>query len=175
MGITFFSFALERLPMSQEMGFGKLLKPTSVIHQLIFAGGYLAFGTLPPVDHGDFVTVPVEILKPLPLIFTNGTQTFAYWTITVDAVTWEDTNNSQSFQAVVDSGNGINYLPQDIAAKFNAAFDPPGKLNTTTGDWDVNCNATPPDDFAIQIGGQSFSINSADLIMQNSAGECYSA
>jgi hypothetical protein len=144
------------------------------MHQLTFSGGYLAFGTLPPVSHGDFVTVPVEITQDLPLIWSNGTKQIAYWTLTIDAVTWGSQKNSQPFQAVVDSGNGINYVPQEIAVKFNAAFNPPGKLDPSTGFWMVNCNATPPASLGLQIGGHVFDIDTADMIFRDSAGDCFS-
>ena len=144
------------------------------VQQLISSGGYLSFGTLPPVGHGEFVTVPVEVLQELPLLFTNGTKQVGYWTLTIDAVTWDNQNNSQPFQAVVDSGNGLNYLPSDISVKVNAAFDPQGKLESTTGYYIVECTATPPASFGIQIGGHMFSIDSADMIWRDSTGTCYS-
>ena len=140
----------------------------------MFLGGYLSFGTLPPVAYGDFVAVPVEVLRGLPLLFTNGTKQIGYWALTIDAVTWDKQNNSQPFQAVVDSGNGLNYLPSDISIKVNAAFEPPGKLDSTTGYYIVNCNATTPASFGIQIGGNMFNIDSADMIWRDSTGTCYS-
>jgi hypothetical protein len=142
--------------------------------QLIFLGGYLSFGTLPPVSHGDFVTVPVEELQDLPLIWSNGTKQIAYWTLTIDAVTWDNQNNNQPFQAVVDSGNGLNFLPSKIAVQVNAAFNPPGKLDSSTGYYSVKCDATAPASFGLQIGGQVFSIDSADMIWRDSAGDCFS-
>ena len=134
----------------------------------------MSFETLPPVPHGEFVSVAVEELKGLPLLFTNGTKHIAYWVLTVDAVTWDNTTNSTPFQAVVDSGNSLNYLPQDIYEKVNAAFDPPGKLDSSTGWYSVDCSATPPANFSIQIGGQMFAIDSADMIWRDTSGKCWS-
>jgi hypothetical protein len=125
------------------------------------------------VPHGEFVTVPVEDLKGLPSIFTNGTKQIAYWTLTVDAVTWGNETNNQPFQAVVDSGNFANFLPSDIADKVNAAFNPPGK-KTSEGYYAVDCDATPPASFGVQIGGQMFTIDSADMIIRYSSEICLS-
>ena len=146
----------------------------AAILQLTVAGGYLAFGTLPPVSYGDFVTVPVEITKDAPLLYTNGTKQITYWTLTVDGVTWDGQNSSTPFQAVVDSGNGINYVPEDVAVKFNAAFDPPGKLDPITGWWIVNCDATAPANLGLEIGGTVFEIDAKDKIFRNSTGTCFS-
>ena len=134
----------------------------------------MSFGRLPPVAHSAFITVPVEVLKGIPLLFTNGTKQISYWTLTVEAVTWDNETNSQPFQAVVDSGNSENFLPDDIAAKVNAAFDPPGKLSSELGQYLLDCAASPPASFGIQVGGQMFNIDSADMIWRDTNGTCWS-
>ena len=143
-------------------------------HLLTYSRGYLTLGTLPPVAHGEFVTVPVEELKGLPLSLTNGTKQIAYWVTTVEAVTWDNDTYSQPFQAVVDSGNSLNYLPEDVYVKVNAAFDPPGKLDPLKDWFTVHCSATPPANFSIQIGGQVFTIDGADMIWRDTSGKCWS-
>lgn len=134
----------------------------------------MAFGTLPPISHGDFVTVPVEILQGLPSYWTQGKKQIGYWTLSIDAVSWAGQNDSQPVQGVVDSGNGLNYFPTATAEKINAAFDPPAKLIPNTPYFSVHCNATPPANFGLQIGGQVFNIDGADMISQQSPGECVS-
>ena len=139
-------------------------------------GGYLTFGTLPPVAHGQWITAPVEITKTIPLSFTNGTAQISEWTLTVQAVTWDGQTHSTPFQAVVDSGNWQNIFPEAIATKVNAKFDPPaGDLDRVSGYYPVKCDAIPPADLGVQIGGKTISINSKDMIWRDWSGQCYSS
>ena len=107
-------------------------------------------------------------------MLSNGTNQTTYWATKIDATTWGNETSSQTYQAVVDSGGFANYLPADIANKVNALFDPPGKLNGETGFYDVDCTASPPANVGIQIGGQMFNIDSADLIFRLSEEGCMS-
>ncbi|KAK3699771.1 hypothetical protein LTR37_016280 [Vermiconidia calcicola] len=158
----YFAFALDRMPFDQEIGHG----------------GYVSFGTLPPVAHSpDFVSIPVEITKTIPASFTNGTKKITEWTLTVQSVTWNGTTYSQSYQAVVDSGNFYFIVPSDLAKGINSAFSPPaiyepdGPLGPL---YSVQCNATPPTDVGFQLGGRMLSIDSSDLIYRDWSGKCYS-
>ena len=103
-------------------------------------GGYISFGTMPPVAHsGEFVTTPVEIPKTIPAAFTNGTKKITEWTLTVEATTWNNNTDSTPYQAVVDSGNYFFVLPSHLAAKINADFDTARQVNQRTPRTGVLC------------------------------------
>ena len=123
---------------------------------------------MPSVAHEDFVTTPVEITKTIPASFTNGTRQITEWSINIEAVTWNGVINEQPLQVVVDSGNWLFVLPQEIANKINAAFDPPAKLTPgkegNQAYYAVPCDATPPANVGIQIAGKMFDIDSRDMI-----------
>ena len=73
-------------------------------------------------------------------------------------------------QAVVDSGTTLIYLPNPVSNAINrifATYDPTG------GTWYADCNATAPS-WDLIIGGQSFSIDPRDMIVENSDGVCLS-
>lgn len=136
----------------------------------------MSLGTLPPVAHGEFVTLPVEVTKGIPSSFTNGSGIISEWTVSVQAVTWDGETDGTPFQAVVDTGNWLNSLPEHLATKINAKFDPPaGDFDTVLGYYPVACNATPPANFGIQFAGQMFSVNSKDMIWRDFSGKCYSS
>ncbi|KAK5168406.1 uncharacterized protein LTR77_006976 [Saxophila tyrrhenica] len=154
----YYALALDRGSLGQETG----------------KGGYLSFGTLSPVDHGPFITVPNEVTKAIPRSFTDGKRKISFWTVTVQSVSWDDKTGSKPFQAIIDSGNWANVLPPKLASRINAAFEPPGKLDKKSGYFKVDCDATPPADVKFEIGNQKFSINSADMIWRDWDGSCYS-
>lgn len=116
----------------------------------------------------------MEVTKTIPLSFTNGVEEITEWTLTVEAVTWAGETNSTPFQAVVDSGNWLNIFPKEEADTVNAAFSPPAQYNETLTVYTVDCDATPPANFGVQIGGVMFEIDSADMIWRDAFGMCYS-
>ncbi|GAW10911.1 hypothetical protein ANO14919_002480 [Xylariales sp. No.14919] len=160
---AWFSLTLDRLPRGQSMG----------------SGGLLGLGVLPGVKtSGPFVATPVEITDGLPVELTGGK--ISEWTLTVEDVVWGAGNSSRSaqtdiapFQAVVDSGNFFNQLPQEIADQVNAAFKPPATYNASTGSYTVNCGAIPPS-FGVTIAGKTFSQSSDDMVFQLPNGNCVS-
>lgn len=155
----YFSLAIERPPVGEVTG----------------AGGYLALGELPPVAHSPaFATVPVEITKAIPLFLTNGTPQITEWTLSVAATTYGGTTNSTAFQALVDVGNPLNYIPATQAAAINQAFRPPAVFDTNTSTYAVACNATPPV-VGFKIGNQTFLHNRLDMVVNNGDGTCTSA
>lgn len=95
----------------------------------------------------------------------------------MDAVTWNGKTVSKPFQAVVDTANWLNVLPEEIASEINAAFDPPAKPTKGLGQsyYTVACNATPPASHGLQIGGYMFTIDPADMIYRDYTGQCYSS
>ncbi|KAI9925772.1 hypothetical protein ASPWEDRAFT_60820 [Aspergillus wentii DTO 134E9] len=154
----YFSLALARTAQNSSTGFG----------------GYLSLGTLPPVPHSDFSIVPVEILDNIPLNYTSGKRVRSYWALTVSGATYGSSTNSTPFQAFVDSGNYISYLPSAIANSVNALFEPPARYDASLGAYVVDCTAKAPS-FGLQIGNQTFFHNGADMIYQTGEGICISS
>ncbi|KAJ5359614.1 uncharacterized protein N7496_012027 [Penicillium cataractarum] len=144
-------------------------------------GGYMTVGGLPPVDHSShFSTVPVEITEGIPLWYTSGKKTQSYWSTTVKNVKYgasssdKLTTNSTSFQAFIDSGNYVSYLPNEIIEPINALFSPPATYDSASGVYIVDCSANAPE-FGITLGDQTFYHDGSDLIYQTGDGYCYSA
>jgi aspergillopepsin I len=117
----------------------------------------------------------VEPTEALPASYVNGTGKISEWTLKVEALTWNGKTNSTPFQAVVDTGTWQNLYPAEVASQINAGFDPPGVWDAEWSSYAVPCNATPPSNVGIQIGGKSFSMNGADMIWQAPTGGCYSS
>lgn len=143
-------------------------------------GGWLGLGELPPVSHSNnWAAAPIEITKVIPdFYYQHGKPEITLMTLTVDSISWTSSSgnisNSTNFQAVVDSGNNLNMLPQEIADPVNKAFVPPAVYNKDLGIYVSDCQATPPP-FGITLGGRNFSIQAADMISRDSAsGICYS-
>ncbi|KAF7548856.1 hypothetical protein G7Z17_g6797 [Cylindrodendrum hubeiense] len=164
---SWYSMAIERLPQNVSTG----------------PGGWLGLGELPPVAHSnDWAIAPIEVTKGLPDVYTGGIDQITLMTLSVDSITWGSrsktssrTTNSTSFQAVVDSGNQMNMVPQEVADEINAQFDPPAVYNEEAGIYVVDCNAKSPA-LGIEIDGHTFWHQSADMIIQDaSTGFCYSS
>ncbi|KAI0429410.1 acid protease [Xylaria sp. FL1042] len=159
-----FSLALERLPKGQSAG----------------SGGMMGLGVLPDVKtSGPFVTAPVEITEALPVELTGGK--ISEWTLTVQSVVWSAgtilraiKTDTKRFQAVVDSGNFFNQLPQKIADEINAEFIPPATYEAATDSYIVSCDAVPPS-FGVTIAGRTLSQSPDDMIFQLPNGTCVSA
>ncbi|OGE54264.1 hypothetical protein PENARI_c006G05815 [Penicillium arizonense] len=160
----YFSLALSRSPQNKSTAFG----------------GYLTLGGLPPVNHSpEFAVVPAEITETLPLNYTSGKRVRSYWTTTIREVTFglslnNLTTNLTSFQAFVDSGNYLTYLPSAVVDPINALFDPSATYNPEYEAYIVDCAAKAPE-FGLKIGNQTFFHNGSDLIFQTSAGVCMSS
>ncbi|KAJ5655787.1 hypothetical protein N7507_007737 [Penicillium longicatenatum] len=161
---SYFSLALAHTPQNESTSFG----------------GYMTLGGLPPVNHSShFATVPVEITDNIPLWFTSGKNVRSYWSTTVNNITYGSslnnlTTNSSSFQAFIDSGNYISYLPDAIVGPINALFSPPATYESETGLYVVDCSAKAPE-FGLSLGDQTFYHNGSDLIYQTSEGVCVSS
>jgi hypothetical protein len=165
---AWFSLAISRLPHGQTTGIG----------------GFLGLGALPDVKtSGPFVVAPVEVTEALPLELTGGRKMITEWTLSVEEVTWGSGNRSQTaipistnatcFQAVVDSGNYFNQLPQEVADHVNAAYNPPATYDAIADSYVVDCDAVPPS-FGIAIAGTTFYQQAADMVFQHPDGACVS-
>lgn len=138
----------------------------------------MSFGTLPPVEHSnEWTTVPVEPMD-LPGQPTSGSQPLQYWTMSIDAVTFGDQRFNSSYQGVIDTGNFYSIVPAELGESVAAQFDPPGVFypDGSLGPlYAVECDAIPPSNVSIEIGGTSFPIDSQDMIYRDFDGSCYSA
>ena len=121
--------------------------------------------------------MPVEVTETIPLELTGGVETLTYWTVTVDSVSFADSVDDTPWQAVVDSGNHFFVVPESLAESINAAFDPPAVLEPE-GElgpvYTVACDATPPANVSIELGGRRFNISGVDMIYQDFDGNCFS-
>ncbi|CAI7585664.1 unnamed protein product [Penicillium glandicola] len=75
------------------------------------------------------------------------------------------TTNSTSFQAFIDSGNYVSYLPNEIIEPINALFSPPATYDPASGVYIVDCSAKAPE-FGVTLGDQTFYHDGSDLIYQ---------
>ncbi|KAL8765602.1 MAG: hypothetical protein Q9209_007384 [Squamulea sp. 1 TL-2023] len=153
------------------------------------AGGFLALGGLPPVNHSHiFACAPLKTTTTSrPGNGVNGTTAdapqYKFYSITVDGVktrnaidTSTDDNrylDNTPIDMHVDSGSTLIYLPEETADAINDLFVPPAVHNYSSGRYDVDCAAKAPD-LGIKIAGQIFHINAKDLVVKPTSGGCFS-
>ncbi|KAK5120470.1 hypothetical protein LTR85_006125 [Meristemomyces frigidus] len=111
-------------------------------------GGYVAFGGLPPVSG---TTGPFYSILPDGYVYKNNASVITTYPTTYDAI--------------VDSGTTLLYVPTAVASGYIASFEPPAVVYE--GDYYCPCNATAPY-FGIEIAGETFNISSADIILPDS-------
>ncbi|KAJ6474047.1 acid protease [Mycena vitilis] len=139
--------------------------------------GLLAFGGIVPVPVLNIsATVPVQRFSGnIPSNSDNATS--LWYTVDVDSYTFPNSSalTTASNNTILDSGATFNYLPTPIAAAFIALFSPPATLNSTSGLYVIDCNATAPA-FAATIGGALFTVDGRDQIVPqgNDADACWS-
>ncbi|KAL8716451.1 MAG: hypothetical protein Q9220_000358 [cf. Caloplaca sp. 1 TL-2023] len=135
-------------------------------------GGFLALGGLPPVNHSPkFAEAAMEmttVARP-----GNGPKTeYQFYTITIDGVEYGNSSDAATkLQADVDSGTSLTFLPSRMSSAINQLFEPPALYNRNTGEYSVDCSAKAPQ-VGITIGGCTFSINPADMILPDNDGGC---
>jgi len=129
-------------------------------------GGYIAFGGLPPVKYDDqsWATVPIKKSS----IYQNEAPQYGFYSMTPDAIVYQGAPATQTNDYIVDSGTTLMYVPSDVATAINALFTPASPDGQT-----VACNATAPA-VGVKIGGKTYSINPADMILPNGDGTCIS-
>lgn len=59
-----------------------------------------------------------------------------------------------------------------VSDVINSAFQPPAQLDRSSGVYFVECTAQAPSNIGLTIGGQTFVLNPADLILSNGDGTC---
>lgn len=135
------------------------------------SGGLLALGGLPPVTHSKyFARTPIETRRA-PRSGSAATPEHQYYTISFQGLRYGNTSEKVDLQAEVDSGTSLIFLPTPYAIRVNQLFNPPAQYNTSSGEYSVDCKATPPR-FGIQIGGHTFNINPKDLVVKTQDGNC---
>jgi hypothetical protein len=133
------------------------------------AGGYIAFGGLPPVSYaGDFAATPIQVTTSPGY---SGSGSFLFYTMTPQGFSYGGQAVTQSQPYIVDSGTTLIYAASDVASSINRLFSP--KAGTSGGLYVVNCDAKAPS-FGVTIGGQTFQINASDMILANGDGTCIS-
>ncbi|EMC91921.1 hypothetical protein BAUCODRAFT_134676 [Baudoinia panamericana UAMH 10762] len=144
-------------------------------------GGQLALGGLPTIPFDQtFTSTPLQIVDLTD--DANAAQNFSFYTIVPDGFllsgqqqTYRGYRNvsespATNYDAIVDSGTTLMYLPNNIAQAVNALFDPPSVYIEEEGVFENYCDATPPT-FAIRINGTDFYINSAEMLLTGAGGQ----
>ncbi|KAJ7789177.1 acid protease, partial [Mycena olivaceomarginata] len=137
--------------------------------------GFLAFGGIapvpvlniretPPRNFSTFLQKIVQISSS-PFRDSRRPQT-VFYTVDVDSYTFPGSDKvvTANNNTVLDTGTTVNFFPSPVAAAYAAKFSPPAVVNPDTGLYTIACNATVPD-FAVTIGGKSFSIDKRDQIL----------
>lgn len=94
----------------------------------------------------------------------------SFYTIKPDGYVYDNskgvaTSHTTPYDAIVDSGTTLLYVPTPVADGYLASFNPPATLYE--GDYFYPCDATAPY-FGITIAGTIFNISSADIILPDS-------
>ena len=76
-------------------------------------------------------------------------------------------------QVIVDSGTSLLYVASEIAYVANELFSPPAQYDEQSGAYFVECDSITPT-FGVNINGQTFFVNSQDLIVDAGDGSCIS-
>ncbi|KAK7045280.1 acid protease [Favolaschia claudopus] len=130
--------------------------------------GFLSFGGIAPVPvTNTAVTVPVEGYSTTTGIPSNAPGSeFFFYTVNVESFTFPGSKGvvTANNNTILDTGTTLNFVPDPVAAAYNAQFKPAAVLDPDFDLFVVECNATVPD-FAVVIGGKSFTIDPRDQIL----------
>lgn len=156
------------------------------------SGGFLAIGGLPQVAHSNrFASSPLQVLTMHNTAAPTGAKPqYQFYAITIqgfELLGAKYTNSSygahpnpfgppdvpETEQVIIDSGTTLNYLTSEIAYAANSLFSPPALFDETINGFTVECDAIPPT-FGVDISGQTFFINAADMIADTGQGVCLS-
>jgi hypothetical protein len=119
-----------------------------------------------PVTHNS-VTVPIQGFA----VSSTETDELFFYNIDIDAYVFPGSKSLKTTgTSILDTGTTLLYLPTPIADALAAAFDPPAVFSDDFGAYVVACNATAPP-FSVVIGGKSFAVTAADLILPIGADE----
>lgn len=74
------------------------------------------------------------------------------------------------FPIIVDSGTTLIYLPTSLVESLLTLYDPPAFFSDKFGNDVVACDAKAPE-FGVVIGGKTFYVNAADMILEPALGD----
>lgn len=72
---------------------------------------------------------------------------------------------SENNDYILDSGTTLNFIPHNLAQRYNSMFKPPAAIDSYSGFYVVPCNAVAPP-LGVRIGGTTFWHNPKDLVKQ---------
>ena len=157
-------------------------------------GGTFAVGGLPQnvAYTNNFATSPFQVLtmeddvvpsastKPQYQFYTITIQGFeilgaryTYYSHGANPNPAAPPNAAGNEQVIVDSGTSLLYVASEIAYIANELFSPSAQFDEESGIYFVACNAVTPT-FGVNINGQTFFINSQDLVIDAGDGSCVS-
>jgi hypothetical protein len=126
--------------------------------------GYLAFGGVPDVAF-------TQNFTSTPIIITNiegYVDGYDFYSININSVELAGTaiasSGGTTYTYIVDSGTTLNYVPNAVASKINAAYSPKATYSSSDGAYVVSCTAKPPA-VSVNIAGTLFPINPLDMIL----------
>ena len=135
--------------------------------------GYLAFGGVPDIAF-------TQNFTSTPIIVTNVQgypDSYDFYTININSIELSGSAISKSggttYEYIVDSGTTLNYVPNAVANKINAAYSPAATYDSSEGVYTVSCTSKPPA-VSVNIAGTLFPINPLDMILSNGDGTCIS-
>lgn len=125
--------------------------------------GYLAFGGIAPVPTDNTsITVPVQGYS----VSSGSKKEYLFYTVDIDTYIYDGSKplTGTGKQAILDTGTTLNYVPSSVAKAYNSKFVPAADFHEDEDTYYVECNATVPA-FAVEIGGQNFTIDAKDQIL----------
>lgn len=136
-------------------------------------GGSITFGGIPAdvATTGSFATANLEVPN-VQSIHTLHFPELQSYIITIDGIAIPGGGDrtkpapvvaGTSHQYIIDTGSSLNFFDSTSTAAINALFQPPATLQQ--GAFFVDCNATGPSGIGVAIGGLTFELNSADLVV----------
>lgn len=108
---------------------------------------------------------------------SNAHQRHRYW-VTLDTITLTSSDGSstpistEAFAVVLDSGNSLSRLPQDVVTALGSSF-PTAQLDSSSGFYVVDCDvANSAGSVDFKFAGKTISVLYKDVIFQGSTNEC---
>ena len=150
-------------------------------------GGVLALGGIPNVPHSPYwVSTPIQSVG---VYIGTTTPAYEFYEVKTDGFAYSTSTNTQfnpyanantrkrnlvaNGTVIIDSGTSLVYVANSVADAVAAAFRPPASYDTSTDAYFVSCTAKPPI-FGVSIGKKVFYVNSLDMIVPSSEGQCLS-
>ncbi|KAK3620562.1 hypothetical protein LTR56_023344 [Elasticomyces elasticus] len=127
--------------------------------------GYIAFGSLPPVEvEGHFTPTPI-VLTP-----HYSTTALSEYAINIDATYFSSHTNTTDTggNTIIDSGTVTINARNEVADAYNKLFDPPAINPPDLGIYIIQCNATGPKvPFVVKIAGTEFKLPGESFVLSD--------